>query len=173
MAKRKSDPTLVGQMDMFGDWLGSTPSSSVTKMATLILPPSSTIKAANIDTAPTSETAASLSPANDALGKPIIANDLHGYEIVETSSVKPCVTAIFESEPLCSSKRPTLPNQTWLGDEWWTTSMVCSFLKLGRKAIWERQRDPSLAFPQAFHFGSMRHRWRSEDIRNWARDQLK
>jgi predicted DNA-binding transcriptional regulator AlpA len=173
MAKRKSDPTLAGQLDMFGEWLGQTPSLSVTKMASLILPPSSSIEGANIGSASANKTAATLSPANDASEKPIIANQLNQYEIVETSLSTPCVTAIFESQSLGPPDRQSMPNQTWLDDEWWTTSMVCSFLKLGRKAIWERQRDPTLAFPQAFHFGSMRHRWRSEDIRNWARDQFK
>jgi predicted DNA-binding transcriptional regulator AlpA len=60
-------------------------------------------------------------------------------------------------------------SQTWLHDEWWTTAMVCAYLKLGRKAIWERQRDLRFQFPQAFHFGTMRHRWRSEDVKAWAK----
>jgi predicted DNA-binding transcriptional regulator AlpA len=60
-------------------------------------------------------------------------------------------------------------SQAWLNDEWWTTAMVCAYLQLGRKAIWERQRDVRFQFPPAFHFGTMRHRWRSEDLKAWAK----
>ena len=47
-------------------------------------------------------------------------------------------------------------SQIWLNDEWWATAMVCAYLKLGRKAIWKRQRDPRYRFPKAFRFDNMR-----------------
>ena len=36
-----------------------------------------------------------------------------------------------------------------LDDEWWTTAMVCSYLKLKRRALWDIRRDPAKAFPAA------------------------
>jgi predicted DNA-binding transcriptional regulator AlpA len=55
-----------------------------------------------------------------------------------------------------------------IADEWWTLSMVCAYLKVGRKAIWERKRDPNLGFPRPVCLGSNRPRWRSCEIRAWA-----
>jgi hypothetical protein len=36
-----------------------------------------------------------------------------------------------------------------LDNEWWTTAMVCSYLKLKRRALWDIRRDPGKAFPAA------------------------
>jgi predicted DNA-binding transcriptional regulator AlpA len=43
-----------------------------------------------------------------------------------------------------------------------------TYLKLGRKAIWERTRNPKIGFPKPTHFGSCRHRWRAGEVRAWA-----
>jgi predicted DNA-binding transcriptional regulator AlpA len=59
----------------------------------------------------------------------------------------------------------------WENDEWWTTAMVCVYLKLGRKAIWERTRNPKIGFPKPSHFGSSRHRWRAGEVKAWSSNQ--
>lgn len=53
-------------------------------------------------------------------------------------------------------------------DEWWTTEKVCGFLKLGRKAIWERRRNPIFAFPRPANLGGGRNHYRASAIRLWA-----
>lgn len=53
-------------------------------------------------------------------------------------------------------------------DEWWTTRMTCSFLKISRKTLWERRRDPSLAFPQPVQLGGARNLYRAAAVRGWA-----
>ena len=57
-------------------------------------------------------------------------------------------------------------------DEWWTTAMVCAYLKLGRKAIWERRKNPNLSFPKPVKFGNSHHRWKSEDIKQWTKTPI-
>jgi hypothetical protein len=34
-----------------------------------------------------------------------------------------------------------------LDEEWWTTEMVCAFLKFGRKALWEALRGQERSRP--------------------------
>lgn len=156
MAKRKSIPTLVGQLDMFGDALGE-PRPLMSKMGEI-----TPLKGDDVI------------PANDTLREEIIANDVAVNDakvVVEADGL----TCQAEADSKVRSLEPSLPVHqsgtaaSWLNDEWWTTAMVCAYLKLGRKAIWERQRDPRFAFPKAFHFGTMRHRWRSEDVKAWAK----
>ncbi len=53
-------------------------------------------------------------------------------------------------------------------DEWWTTEKVCAFLKLGRKAIWERRRNRNFAFPKPANLGGGRNHYRASAIRLWA-----
>jgi predicted DNA-binding transcriptional regulator AlpA len=53
-------------------------------------------------------------------------------------------------------------------DEWWTTKMVCRYLKLGRKAIWIKRRDPKFDFPKPVRFGNSHYRWRSSEIKQWT-----
>ena len=53
-------------------------------------------------------------------------------------------------------------------DQWWTTDQVCAFLKLGRKAIWERRRNPLLEFPKPANLGGGRNHYRASAIRDWA-----
>jgi predicted DNA-binding transcriptional regulator AlpA len=79
--------------------------------------------------------------------------------------------AFHEAEaPSPRQPRPATIHSTtgWVDDEWWTLAMVCAYLKLGRKAVWERKRDPKLGFPQPVTLGSSRPRWRGHEVRAWA-----
>ena len=53
-------------------------------------------------------------------------------------------------------------------DQWWTTDQVCAFLRLGRKAIWERRRNPLLDFPRPANLGGGRNHYKASAIRSWA-----
>ncbi len=55
-----------------------------------------------------------------------------------------------------------------LDDEWWTTAMVCSYLKLKRRALWDIRRDPRKAFPAAVKPGGKVNLFRAEDVRQWV-----
>lgn len=55
-----------------------------------------------------------------------------------------------------------------LDDEWWTTAMVCSYLKLKRRALWDIRRDPGKAFPAAVKPGGKVNLFRAEDVRMWV-----
>lgn len=55
-----------------------------------------------------------------------------------------------------------------LDDEWWTTAMVCSYLKLKRRALWDIRRDPGKAFPAAIKPGGKVNLFRAEDVRVWV-----
>jgi predicted DNA-binding transcriptional regulator AlpA len=158
MAKRKPDPALVGQMDMFGDIVAGLETSVVPAVHGEVFQDIPQPK-----------------PANDALETPILANDARS-EPSGDADIENIVTEVISQESDLAVQRPsrvplhkTGTSPIWLEDEWWTTAMVCGYLKLGRKAIWERQRDPQSNFPKTFHFGSMRQRWRSEEVRAWAR----
>jgi|GEM_PF-2883745 predicted DNA-binding transcriptional regulator AlpA len=53
-------------------------------------------------------------------------------------------------------------------DEWWTTAMVCAYLKMGRKALWTRRRSTETQFPPPIQFASQRLRWRSAEVKAWV-----
>lgn len=55
-----------------------------------------------------------------------------------------------------------------LDDEWWTTAMVCAYLKLKRRALWDIRRDPAKAFPAAVKPGGKVNLFRAEDVRQWV-----
>jgi len=55
-----------------------------------------------------------------------------------------------------------------LDDEWWTTAMVCSYLKLKRRALWDIRRDPTKAFPAAVKPGGKVNLFRADDVRVWV-----
>lgn len=55
-----------------------------------------------------------------------------------------------------------------LDDEWWTTAMVCSYLKLKRRALWDIRRDPAKAFPAAVKPGGKVNLFRADDVRVWV-----
>jgi predicted DNA-binding transcriptional regulator AlpA len=132
MAKRKSDPTLAGQLDLFG----------------------------GLESAPIEKVEA-VEAANDVWIAPVHAP----CQDIE------CDTPISESlskVPQIGKSPPEKAHNLALADEWWTLNMVCAYLKLGRKAVWERKRDPDIGFPKAVCHGSSRPRWRSQEVRAWA-----
>jgi predicted DNA-binding transcriptional regulator AlpA len=53
-------------------------------------------------------------------------------------------------------------------DVWWTTAMVCEFLKISRKTLWLRRRDRRLEFPCPVHLAGKRNLYRASAIRAWA-----
>lgn len=46
--------------------------------------------------------------------------------------------------------------------------MVCSYLKLKRRALWDIRRDPDKAFPAAVKPGGKVNLFRAEDVRVWV-----
>jgi predicted DNA-binding transcriptional regulator AlpA len=46
--------------------------------------------------------------------------------------------------------------------------MVCSYLKLKRRALWDIRRDPAKAFPAAVKPGGKVNLFRAEDVRQWV-----
>jgi predicted DNA-binding transcriptional regulator AlpA len=140
MAKRNPDPTTTSQLDMFGA-LTDPPVAPKPAVSEPAMAPAANDQgvAKQAPAAQTSE------PENDA--------------------------AFHEAEALSPRQpRPATIHSTtgWVDDEWWTLAMVCAYLKLGRKAVWERKRDPKLGFPQPVTLGSSRPRWRGQDVRAWA-----
>jgi predicted DNA-binding transcriptional regulator AlpA len=146
MAKRKPDPSLAGQLDMFGGL--STISNEPMTLPSVPAPEPEPTEVAN-DLVIMLETA-----ANDGL-----------HENAESAIDQVPIETPLRSQPVMSTIK--LSNG-WENDEWWTTAMVCAYLKLGRKAIWERTRHPTIGFPQPTHFGSCRHRWRAGEVKAWA-----
>lgn len=53
-------------------------------------------------------------------------------------------------------------------DEWWNSQMVCAFLKISRKTLWERRRAKDLNFPKPVLLGGVRNLYRSAAIKEWA-----
>lgn len=53
-------------------------------------------------------------------------------------------------------------------NEWWTTRMTCEFLKISRKTLWERRRDPALEFPQPVQLGGAHNLYRAAAVKAWA-----
>lgn len=154
MAKRR--PTLTSQLDLFGTLITTDNPAPA--------------RALDITEGPKA-----VSGRHRLL--PMPANDLPAVQIqpdadaeADTASPQtPPQGALEAPPPAREPRRPTIPcSSTWVDEEWWTLAMVCAYLKLGRKAVWERKRDPRLSFPQPFRLGSSRPRWRGQDIRNWA-----
>jgi predicted DNA-binding transcriptional regulator AlpA len=160
MAKRKPDPSLAGQLDMFGE--------SAADLEAVVVP---IFIGQDLHDRPQDE------PANDALEAPISVNGAMNEVHCEAGAEDFAIDVISQEAAPITQPRSRVPlhkagtSPVWLDDEWWTTAMVCGYLKLGRKAIWERQRDPRYNFPKTVHFGSMRQRWRSDEVRAWARER--
>lgn len=160
MANRKTTPT--SQLDMFGA-LAST-SAEQPKPAQLAPAPGPEQAAAP---KPPREVALTPAPANDRRGPRSAPTLAPADEQPEPTKVAPIEEAA-PSPPRASRKPPVPATSRWIDDEWWTLAMVCAYLKLGRKAVWERKRDPKLHFPQPVCLGSSRPRWRGADVRGWA-----
>jgi predicted DNA-binding transcriptional regulator AlpA len=147
MAKRKPDPSLAGQLDMFG---------------ALFVP---------IHVQPQkSESELSPLPANDG----VHSISIRAPEVTLSTELGLPLGIRDQSVVKPSPKAKVLSTRVWLGDEWWTLSMVCAYLQVSRKTIWNRQRDSQVRFPQPVCMGSSRPRWRSSEVRAWsgAKDSL-
>ena len=144
MARRKADKADSPQMDMFGGWVA--PSLEQRSIPNTQMPESRPIEVAN----------------DDATGPEVAANDTPISQLDQPMETQ----ATSQTIKLASPK--VMISKGWENDEWWTTAMVCAYLKLGRKAIWERTRNPKIGFPKPTHFGSCRHRWRAGEVRAWA-----
>ena len=70
--------------------------------------------------------------------------------------------------PMRRSPQPAAAQPPPAADEWWTTRMTCAFLKISRKTLWERRRDPDLNFPQPVQLGGTRNLYRATAVRGWA-----
>jgi predicted DNA-binding transcriptional regulator AlpA len=146
MAKRKPDSQGAAQMDMFGGWIAPAIEQPNLSVPAILNP-------------------AIIDVANDQIELIEIEGD--DPERRKPDPFNPASAIAPEPQPQISIVPVRLPNG-WENDEWWTTVMVCAYLKLGRKAIWERIRHPTLNFPQPTHFGSCRHRWRAGEVKAWA-----
>jgi predicted DNA-binding transcriptional regulator AlpA len=146
MAKRKPAAVSAAQLDMFGGW-GQPANEQVSPPPSTVSDPI-TVEAANDQAEPVN------------LGAPAL-------ELLEPDNAE-CASPKALGSSLEVSSAPIKPPHNWENVEWWTTAMVCAYLKLGRKAIWERTRNPTIGFPQPTHFGSCRHRWRAGEVKAWA-----
>jgi predicted DNA-binding transcriptional regulator AlpA len=144
MARRKADKADSPQMDMFGRWVA--PPLEQRSIPTPQIPEPRPIEVAN-DEVPLPEPA-----ANDT----------------QTPQPDPPMETQAPSQAIKRASPKVMIAAVWENDEWWTTAMVCAYLKLGRKAIWERTRNPKTGFPKPTHFGSCRHRWRAGEVKAWA-----
>lgn len=149
MARRKADKADSPQMDMFGGWVAPPLEQSLNPLAKTQEPRS--IEVANDD---------AVGP--DTTGPEVVANDTPIPEPDQPLETQAKGQTIKQVSP------KVIIATGWENDEWWTTAMVCAYLKLGRKAIWERTRNPKIGFPKPTHFGSCRHRWRAGEVRAWA-----
>jgi len=53
-------------------------------------------------------------------------------------------------------------------DEWWTTRMVCDYLKISRKTLWDRRRRAPIQFPRPVNLGGGRNVYRASEVQAWA-----
>lgn len=151
MAKRKTDPTAANQLDMFVSLAPKAPAPDPPQFG---------------NQAPESDQA----PANDSDLTPLVQAD-HMPEFVPLTKASPAGAG-----PAFPPRQPrttvvVTSSAGWVDDEWWTLAMVCAYLKLGRKAVWERKRDTKLGFPQPVCLGSSRPRWRGGEVKAWAGSQ--
>ena len=65
------------------------------------------------------------------------------------------------------SARPSMEHAS-ISDDWWTTKMVCVYLKISRKTLWERRRRAQIEFPRPVNLGGGRNVYRASEVRAWA-----
>jgi predicted DNA-binding transcriptional regulator AlpA len=73
-----------------------------------------------------------------------------------------------EKRPQPQPRASYSSNEPFAKDEWWTTRMVCAFLKISRKTLWERRRNAALDFPRPVNLGGSRNVYRASAVRAWA-----
>lgn len=152
MAKRKTDPTAANQLDMFVSLAPTDPAPDLRQLG---------------NQAPASDKA----PANDSDLTPLVQAE-HAPEFVPLAAETPPAGSGPSFPPRQPKPAAVLKSSAgWVDDEWWTLAMVCAYLKLGRKAVWERKRDTKLGFPQPVCLGSSRPRWRGGEVKAWAGSQ--
>jgi predicted DNA-binding transcriptional regulator AlpA len=136
---KNAELSLPGQMDLFG---GAAPKESTKEGAASQLVEPSRLEAAN-DQAPPART---VNPKSRfRTGRPIK----------------------IETVPTPPDPRPD-PAIWAPREEWWTSKMVCAFLKISRKTLWERRRTEGLGFPQPVQMGGARNLYRASAVRTWA-----
>lgn len=141
--QRRAPTVLPGQLDLFG---GLEP-------APVAEPPSAT---APHKPAPKIE--AKRNPPRHAPSKARLA------ESASTPLAAPAPPAVLPVKSVQPGTKPAAAPT----DEWWTTRIVCAFLKISRKTLWERRRDKGLGFPSPLHLGSARNLYRASAVRAWA-----
>ncbi len=102
MAKRKPDPALAGQLDMFGDWQSSTPQQIPTTMHT-----PKTVEPANVDNAQIRQAPNLPSPANDVSGLANPATCHLSHETMDTTLVT-CPMIQAESQNFMIPEQPLI-----------------------------------------------------------------
>ncbi len=60
-----------------------------------------------------------------------------------------------------------------IDDEWWTTEMVCSHLKLSKRALWDLRAHPTKAFPVAIKPGGKINLFRAAEVRAWMEERAR
>jgi predicted DNA-binding transcriptional regulator AlpA len=162
---RKKSLALPGQLDLFGagqvanaqkpanDPLAQIPPKSAGIISAVAPGSAAQTKAPQLDApaqTPPPSAANSNAPENRPRGRP--------------RKLTPPVTttAPVKTEPARD------PHVQALRDEWWNSQMVCVFLKISRKTLWERRRAKDLNFPQPNLLGGARNLYRASAIREWA-----
>lgn len=138
-SRKNAAPSLPGQMDLFG---GSAQKDS-----------------AKADVASANVEPPRLQAANDQT--PSITTTNHKTRFKSGRPIK------IETAPTPADPKPD-PAAWAPREEWWTTKMVCAFLKISRKTLWERRRAKDLNFPQPKLMGGARNLYRASAIREWA-----
>jgi len=138
-SRKNAELSLPGQMDLFG---GGAPKDSTKSEAASQFVEAPRLEAAN-DQAP---------PINAANHK------------TKFRSGRPIK---IETAPISADSKPE-PAAWAPREEWWTSKMVCAFLKISRKTLWERRRTEGLGFPQPVQLGGARNLYRASAVRAWA-----
>ena len=163
---KKRPQALSGQLDLFGaaeaanaperksanDALPKTPTASAS--VNFAAPPAKPKQTAKIETppqtAPSSIAANNNAPEKRPRGRP--------------RKLTPTVTA----PAITNADEARDRHAHALRDEWWNSQMVCEFLKISRKTLWERRRAKNLEFPKPNLLGGVRNLYRASAIRAWA-----
>lgn len=131
--------------------------------------------------APQAANAPSPKPANDALAQmnppepaPFVAPSkpkaANANELVKRPRGRPRKTPPLAcvSDTAAPRQKPHDVQTQAVRDEWWNSQMVCAFLKISRKTLWERRRAKDLNFPKPVLLGGVRNLYRSAAIKEWA-----
>lgn len=154
---RKRSLALPGQLDLFGaaevanksEVLAANDAIAPVKMARIPAPAAA--PKASLTTPSGANAANSNTPSKRPRGRP---RKVPPLAATHPPSQKAAVSQDHHAEGL--------------RDEWWNSQMVCVFLKISRKTLWERRRARDLNFPQPKLLGGARNLYRASAIREWA-----